>query len=106
MKKPATRGRPRPTVCVLWGEHFDEVSAILTISTLREAGVRVKVVGVRGAWAKGAHGLGLHADWTLDEALAAVDQVIGVVIPCTITIFQGLLVDPRINDLLVQVLIR
>ena len=103
MSTPKAKDCTRPTVFVLWGTHFDEVIAVLAIIGLRQAGVRVKVVGLSGPYAKGAHGLGLQADWTLDEALAAADQAIGVVIPCTMHTFQGLMNDPRVAEFLEQV---
>jgi 4-methyl-5(b-hydroxyethyl)-thiazole monophosphate biosynthesis len=102
MSTPNAKGCTHPTVFVLWGTHFDEVIAVFAVIGLRQAGVRVKVVGLSGPYAKGAHGLGLQADWSLDEALAAADQAIGVVIPCTTPTFQGLQVDPRVQEFLRQ----
>ena len=99
MSNTGTKGRKRPTVFVLWGTHFDEAAAVLMITALREVGTRVKVVGLSGPCAKGIHGLGLQADCTLDEALAAVDQAIAVVIPCTMACFQRFWVDPRVRAL-------
>ena len=103
MSTPKAKGCTHPTVFVLWGTHFDEVITVLAIIGLRRAGVRVKVVGLSGPYAKGAHGLGLQADLTLDEALAAADQAIGVVIPCTTPTFQRLRNDPRVAEFLERV---
>ncbi|MBX3012177.1 MAG: hypothetical protein KF832_11755 [Caldilineaceae bacterium] len=100
LKKADATGHTRPTVFVLWGTHFDEIFTVLLVTHLRQAGIRVKLIGVHGPWAKGEHGLGLHTDLTLDEALAAVEEAIGVVIPCTTPMFQGLGTDPRIQSFL------
>ena len=99
MSNTGTKGRTHATIFVLWGESFDETAAVFVITGLREAGVRVRVVGLSGPCAKGIHGLGLQADCTLDEALAAVDQAIAVVIPCTMACFQRFWVDPRVRAL-------
>ena len=99
MSNTGTKGRTHATIFVLWGESFDETAAVFVITGLREAGVRVRVVGLSGPCAKGSHGLGLQADCTLDEALAAVDQAIAVVIPCTMACFQRFWGDPRVQRL-------
>ena len=95
--------RSLPTIFVLWGEHFDEAAAVIFITTLREAGLRVKIVGLSGSCVKGAHGLGLLADLTLDEALTLADQAICVVIPCTTQNFQRVKGDPRVGEFLERV---
>jgi len=89
-----------PTIFVLWGEHFDEAAAVLVITSLRAAGLRVKVVGLGGRCVKGMHGLGLLADLTLDQALAQADQARCVVIPCTPQRFQRARDDPRVGEFL------
>jgi hypothetical protein len=95
---PATRA----TVFVLWGVDFDETIAVLFVTMLREAGLRVKMVGLDGLCAKGAHGLGLLADLTLDQALSLADQALCVVIPCTMQRLQRVRDDPRVEKLLAQ----
>lgn len=97
------RMRQHSYIFVLWGEQFDEVLAVLAITTLRAAGQRVKVVGLHGPCAKGAHGLGLLADLTLDQALPLVAQASGVVIPCTMSDLARAERDPRVGMLLTGV---
>lgn len=95
--------RAQPTIFVLWGEHFDEAAAVLVVTTLRAAGLRVKIVGLGGRCVKGQHGLGLLADLTLDQALAQAEQALCVVIPCTPPIFQRARDDPRVGEFLEKV---
>jgi len=95
--------RAQPTIFVLWGEHFDEAAAVLVVTTLRAAGLRVKVVGLGGRCLKGRHGLGLLADLTLDQALAQADQALCVVVPCSPPIFQRARDDPRVEEFLARV---
>lgn len=94
--------RAQPTVFVLWGDQFDEAAAALVITGLRQAGLRVKVVGLHGTCVKGAHGLGLLADLTLDQALTIADRAICVVFPCTTQSFQRARDDPRLEEFLAR----
>lgn len=103
MKANKRQARPPQYIFVLWGDQFDEAAAVLAITQLREAGHCVKVVGLNGACVKGAHGLGLLADLTLDQALPLADQAIGVVIPCTITGLARVENDPRVGAFLRKV---
>ncbi len=56
-------------VFVLWATNFDEAAASVFVSELRDAGLRVQVVGLHGQQIAGARGLVLGADMWLDEAL-------------------------------------
>ncbi len=68
-------------IFVLWGEQFEEAIASLFVTRLREAGLRVKVVGLTPPHIRGAHGLALVPDLTLDQALALAEQVVCLIIP-------------------------
>jgi hypothetical protein len=87
---------------VLWGEQFDEAAAAIFITTLREAGLPVKVVGLTPRRLNGAHGLALVPDLTLSQALLLVDQTICVVIPRVTIGLKRLMNDPRLLELLRQ----
>jgi hypothetical protein len=89
-------------VLVLWGERFEEAPAAIFITVLREAGLRVKVVGLTPRQICGAHGLALVPDVTLDQALTLAAHTICVVIPATPPDFRRLETDPRVVELLQQ----
>ena len=92
----------RDYVLVLWGDEFEEVAATIFVTGLREAGLRVKVVGLTPPHIAGAHGLALVPDLTLDQALALAEHAICVVIPYASPGFKRLKNDPRIPALLSQ----
>jgi hypothetical protein len=85
---------------VLWGEQFDEAAAAIFVTTLREAGLPVKVVGLTPRRLNGAHGLALVPDLTLSQALLLADQIICVVIPQVTVNLKRLMNDPRLPELL------
>ncbi|NJN98486.1 MAG: DJ-1/PfpI family protein [Anaerolineales bacterium] len=75
--------RHRDYVFVLWADQFEEAPATIFVTELREAGLRVKVVGATPAPISGLHGLALVPDLTLDQALTLLAQVICLIIPQT-----------------------
>jgi len=81
---------------VLWGEHCDAVAAVLFITNLRAAGIRVWIVRIGGKHVQGAHGLALVTDMALDEALPLAPQTIAVIIPCRVDQWVYFLTDPRL----------
>ncbi len=89
-------------VLVLWGDKFEEVAAAIFVTRLREAGLRVKVVGLTPLPIAGAYGLALVPDLTLDQALSLANHAICVVIPYMSPGFKRLKNDPRIPELLSQ----
>ncbi len=89
-----------PFVMVLWASKFDELTAAVFVALLRDAGVRVKLVGLAGGWAAGLRGLGLVPDLTLDEALPFGDAASCIVIPCRSLDVRRLARDPRVRELL------
>ena len=89
-------------VFVLCDDWFDEVTVAVFVSELREAGVRVKVVGVHGRRMTSAYGLRMDADMTLGQALPLAYNTIGVIIPGSQTHWRSFETDPRIQDLLTQ----
>lgn len=93
-------GQTRPTVLVLWGKQFDEAVAAIFVTQLRQAGIRVKIVGLHGPQTRGANGLELSSDITLGDAMKLVPDVTYIVIPAAESAFLQMLQDPRVEDLL------
>ena len=84
-------------IFVLWGEYFQELTATLFITLLREAGKTAKVVSTTGRRTKGAHGLAIVSDMTLEQALPLAVNTSCIVIPGGFSTLQRLRCDPRIQ---------
>lgn len=96
----ASGGRPHHypgLVFVLWGPNFEEVAATLFLTTMREAGLRTELVGLTSREVAGAHGLILHCDLTLTEALPLAERAICVVLPCSSATLREVENDPRLQ---------
>lgn len=87
-------------VLVLWGKRCQEVPTAVFVTTLRAAGVQVKLVGLSGQQTEGAYGLALLFDLTLSEALALAHTVTCVIIPCRASLVACFQNDPRLGQLL------
>jgi hypothetical protein len=87
------------TIFVLWGDDFEETAATIFVTELREAGLRVKVVGLTPPPVRGARGLALTPDLTLEQALPLASQAICLVIPCASPGLRRLNNDPRLGEL-------
>ncbi len=85
-------------IFVLWGEQFDEIEAATFTALLREAGLRVKVVGLSARRARGTRGLVLAPDMTLSKALPLAGQARCIIIPCAAPRFAELQNDPRLEQ--------
>jgi hypothetical protein len=72
----------KPTVLVLWGDYFDEYAATAFVCELRAAGVRTRLVGIDGRYARGRFGLVLGTDLSLERALTLRRPVAYVILPC------------------------
>jgi len=84
-------------VFVLWGNKFEEATASIFITHLREEGLKVKVVGLSARRLKGAHGLALVPDLTLDQALPLATRAICVILPYISHGIKRLMNDPRLR---------
>lgn len=91
-------------IFVLWGEWFEEAAAAIFVTQLREAGLRVKVVGLTPHRISGSHGLVLVPDLTLDQALPLAAQAACLVIPHSAYGLKQLKNDPRLRDFFGQAL--
>lgn len=85
-------------VFVLWGDRFEEAPATIFITELRQAGLRVKIVGITPRPILGTHGLGLIADLTLDQALPLAAQARCIIIPLPAPDLHRLKNDPRLQQ--------
>lgn len=85
---------------VLWGKNFDEVATTIFVSELRQAGRRVKLVGLDGSQSAGAYGVVLVPDMPLGKALMLADKASCVIIPCDASRWGRIQGDPRVEELL------
>lgn len=90
-------------VFVLWATNFDEAAASVFVSELRNAGLRVQVVGLHGQQIAGAHGLVLGVDRLLDDALRYAGQARCLVIPASLRSLATYEDDPRLRQFIEQV---
>lgn len=63
--------RAKRKILILLVEGFEEGEAGIAVSELREAGLPVKVVGQARQAIRGAHGLMIQPDLSLDQALSS-----------------------------------
>ncbi len=84
-------------VFVLWGDKFEEATATIFVTELRNAGFLVKLVGLTPPQIKGEHGLALAPDLMLDQALPLATNTICVVIPYPTRDIKWLKNDPRLS---------
>ncbi|NJN83089.1 MAG: hypothetical protein HC802_12930 [Caldilineaceae bacterium] len=85
-------------IFILWGDNFEEATAVTFITELRRAGLLVKVVGLHGQSSGGRYGLVLTADLTLGEAMTLADRAICIVVPCSTATLKRVENDPRVPD--------
>lgn len=88
----------RSYVFILWGSRFDEVSATIFVSELRQAGLRVKVVSLNSQNIIGASGLALVPDMTLGKALTLVSQATCIIVPYIPQNLRRFRNDPRLIE--------
>lgn len=89
-------------VFVLWGDKFDETAATIFVTEMRQAGWRVKVVGLSARQSGGIYGLALIPDLTLEQVLPLAPYATCLIIPCTPLSIRQLKNDPRIQSFLEQ----
>jgi len=89
-------------IFVVWGQQFDEAAATIFVTTLRQAGLRVKVVGLDGTLPVGMNGLALAPDIPLSKALPFASRAACIIMPCQASRWPWLQQDPRLLELLVK----
>jgi len=96
---PRVQPRKSPYyIFILWGDKFEETAVVTFATTLRDAGLHVKVVGLTGQRSTGKHGVVLYSDLALGQALALAEQAICVIVPCSATTLVRVENDPRVLD--------
>ena len=85
---------------LLWGEGFDESIAVAMTARLRQAGLRVLLVGLQGRMAFGQDGIGLTVDLSVSQALPYAQTATSVIVPGHSPQIGLLDNDPRIGQLL------
>lgn len=98
-------GMPKRDSCilVLWAAGFQEATATIFVTELRQAGLRVKVIGSTRQQIKGSHGLALVPDLTLAQAQPLLTQATHFIIPTTLVFIQHLQNDPCLTAFFEQV---
>ncbi len=91
-------------ILVLWGNRFDEVAATIFVTELRKGGLPVKLMGMYCGQARGAYGLALVPDISLDQAQELLPQVRCLVIPAPLHSLQQYRNDPRLHAFLRRLL--
>jgi hypothetical protein len=86
-------------ILVLLSEHYEELVATILTTILREAGLRVKVVGITAKKIRGRHGMVIVPDLTLDQAVRLAPRVQGIVMPCDVDGLRLVRNDPRLSSL-------
>lgn len=106
---PLPGGPPKrspSTIFVLWGDKFEESAVVTFTTTLRAAGLQVKLVGLTGQRSSGQYGLMLHSDLALGEALALARQARCVIVPCGAAVLKRVENDPRLLDFFQQAVLN
>lgn len=100
MKRSREHRRPLlSTILVLCCFRCDEIATVAFASLLRQAGIRVKLIGLEGRSCVGRSGIVLKNDRTLDGALQANEQIAAIVVPIEAQLFQRYAEDRRLLDL-------
>ena len=90
-------------ILVLWTAGFQEATATIFVTELRQAGLRVKVIGLTRHQIKGSHGLVLVPDLTLAQVQPLLPQTTHFIIPTTLAFMQHLQNDPCLAAFFEQV---
>jgi putative intracellular protease/amidase len=86
-------------VLVLLADGFREVAVLPCVASLRNAGVKTMLVGLKGSSVTGAQGIAVHPDALLSEMPAEEGETM-VVVPGGPRCTRALLTDPRVHALL------
>jgi 4-methyl-5(b-hydroxyethyl)-thiazole monophosphate biosynthesis len=85
---------------VLLAEGFEEIEGITVVDVLRRGGVEVTTAALGPGPVRGAHGIEVTPDSTLDHAVAAAGAYDAVVLPGGNPGYTNLAKDPRVLGLL------
>jgi hypothetical protein len=87
-------------VILLLADGFEETAVTILLTTLRQAGLAVTVVGLRSRRVNGVHGLTIVPDTSLERLLEKPPPLLAVVLPGGLGHLGRLKVDPRVGALL------
>lgn len=87
-------------IFVLWTAGLHEMTATIFVTELRRVGLPVKVVGLRRRAERGAFGLGLLPDLSLEQAVIHLPQVRCLILPGPVERLAVLSQHPRLSELL------
>lgn len=93
-------GSPHGYVIFLLADGFDELSVVVSLTHLRQAGLAVHLIGLRAKRVRGASGLIVVPDTSLDRFLAAPASILALVLPGGAGHLTRLRMDPRVVTLL------
>lgn len=89
-------------VFILLAHGFEEMPVVYCLDRMREAGLPVSLVGLVSGAVRGAHGLVIEPDYSLDTT-GQTTLVCGVVIPGGQQCISLLMMDPRVYHLVQDV---
>ena len=90
----------RAQVIVLLADGFEEAGVSIILTTLRQAGLAVNLVGLRSRRVSGAHGLVIVPNTSLDRMLEVSVPILALILPGGAGHLARLRVDPRVSRLL------
>ena len=97
------RKTSRRSVLILIAPGFDEKLVVSSLSSLRETGIAVSLVGLTPGLIRSGHGLWVRADYALSELPPTVMPLL-VFIPGNQQCAAALVSDPRVYQLLEKTL--
>lgn len=90
-------------VNLLLADGFDEGAVSIVSIVLRQAGLPVSLVGLRAKQVRGAHGLIIVPNTSLDRVLEESSPILALILPGGAGHLARLRTDPRVKNLLQQV---
>lgn len=88
--------------CVLLAEGFEEIEALTPVDYLRRGGVEVALLGLGGLKVRGARGIEVAADATLEDAVAASSSFDAVIVPGGMPGARNLAESRAVRDLILR----
>lgn len=92
----------QPQIILLLADGFDEALVGIMLTTLRQAGLAVSLVGLRSKRVSGAHGLIIVPNTSLDRILESTPPILALILPGGTSHLARLRVDPRVSTLIQQ----
>ncbi len=87
-------------IILLLADGFDEAAVSIILTTLRQVGLPISLTGLRSRRVRGAHGLVIMPNTSLDRVLEKSSPILALIIPNGAGHLARLRVDPRVRNLL------